>query len=233
MTRWPETPSVSSRSTDRQPSTASYKFCSSSSKVSPWVAQTGMEGTSAQSPPSSASWTITLSFILVSCRAEASFTSWTSIAWSLSQVRPGNHCSTPHRCGKVRAAMEEEDIPLLVGWRHEGCGGESQRRPVDRDPLPAKTGRLPVVPGAAEVGVEAERLHHLQNLVRVLSHDLHEGGLDFPGCERDSGAAERLWLQAIHVHLQERDALDSLGFDVVVEQQVRSLCSLAADEGMT
>src|SRR5215467_3730678 len=36
---------------DRQPSIASYKFFSNSSKVSPWVAQPGMAGTSAQYPP--------------------------------------------------------------------------------------------------------------------------------------------------------------------------------------
>src|ERR1700738_2406681 len=50
-------------STERQPSIASYKFCSSSSKVSPSVAQPGMAGTSAQKPPSSASCTTTLIFI--------------------------------------------------------------------------------------------------------------------------------------------------------------------------
>src|ERR1700704_3128449 len=48
---------------DRQPSIASYRFCSSSSKVSPWVAQPGIAGTSAQKPPSSASWITTLIFI--------------------------------------------------------------------------------------------------------------------------------------------------------------------------
>lgn len=40
---------------DRHPSTASYKLARSSSKVSPWVAQPGIAGTSAQKPPSSAS----------------------------------------------------------------------------------------------------------------------------------------------------------------------------------
>src|SRR5215204_6529061 len=52
----------SGTSTDKQPSTASYKFVKSSSKVSPWVAQPGMAGTSAQKPPSSASCTTTLIF---------------------------------------------------------------------------------------------------------------------------------------------------------------------------
>src|SRR4030088_1490106 len=57
---------------DRQPSIASYRFCSSSSKVSPWVAQPGIAGTSAQKPPSSASCTTIFIFILISspeCRA--------------------------------------------------------------------------------------------------------------------------------------------------------------------
>lgn len=48
--------------TARQPSTASPRFWSSSSKVSPWVAQPRMDGTAIQEPPSFASWIMAFSF---------------------------------------------------------------------------------------------------------------------------------------------------------------------------
>src|ERR1700730_13656452 len=51
-------------STERQPSMASCRLPRSSSMVSPCVAQPGMAGTSAQKPPSSASCTTTLIFML-------------------------------------------------------------------------------------------------------------------------------------------------------------------------
>jgi len=57
---------ISFMSMDKQPSTASYMFFKSSSNVSLWVAQPGIEGTSARYPPSSASWIITLIFMLYS-----------------------------------------------------------------------------------------------------------------------------------------------------------------------
>ena len=47
----------------RQPSIASCKLASNSFMVSPWVTQPGMAGTSAQNPPSSASWIIALMFM--------------------------------------------------------------------------------------------------------------------------------------------------------------------------
>src|SRR5882672_2734005 len=50
-------------SIDRQPSIASYRFFCNSSQVSPWVAQPGIAGTSAQYPPSSALCTTTWKFI--------------------------------------------------------------------------------------------------------------------------------------------------------------------------
>jgi hypothetical protein len=49
-------------SMDRHPSTASCTFLRSSSRVSPSLAHPGIAGTSAQNPPSSASWTTTLIF---------------------------------------------------------------------------------------------------------------------------------------------------------------------------
>src|SRR5690348_8993662 len=55
----------SATSTDRQPSIASCKLCMSSSMVSPCVAQPGMAGTSAQKPPSSASCTTALIFMVL------------------------------------------------------------------------------------------------------------------------------------------------------------------------
>ena len=54
----------------KQPSMASCRLRISSSMVSPWVAQPGMAGTSAQKPPSSASCTTTLIFILTLPLAE-------------------------------------------------------------------------------------------------------------------------------------------------------------------
>src|SRR5271170_2683643 len=56
----------SSTSTDRQPSIASCTLRSSSSMVSPCVAHPGIAGTSAQKPPSSASWTTTFIFMPLS-----------------------------------------------------------------------------------------------------------------------------------------------------------------------
>src|SRR5271165_3968718 len=56
--------SVWATSTDKHPSMASCKLASNSSHVSPCVAQPGRAGTSAQYPPSSASCTTTLTFIL-------------------------------------------------------------------------------------------------------------------------------------------------------------------------
>src|SRR6267142_772204 len=53
-------------SMERHTSIASRRFCMSSSMLSPWVAQPGMAGTSAQKPPSSASCTTILIFILIS-----------------------------------------------------------------------------------------------------------------------------------------------------------------------
>ena len=50
-------------SIERQPSMASRRLRSNSSMVSPWDAQPGMAGTSAQKPPSSAACTTTLTFI--------------------------------------------------------------------------------------------------------------------------------------------------------------------------
>src|ERR1043166_9682193 len=57
-------------SIDKQPSIASWRFCISSSMLSPWLAQPGMAGTSAQKPPSSASCTTILIFIFRSPAAE-------------------------------------------------------------------------------------------------------------------------------------------------------------------
>src|SRR5450432_2434770 len=53
-----------STSIERHPSIASCRFCMSSSMLSPCVAQPGMAGTSAQKPPSSASCTTILIFIV-------------------------------------------------------------------------------------------------------------------------------------------------------------------------
>src|SRR3954447_21525721 len=50
-------------SMDKHPSIASWRFCISSSMLSPCVAQPGIAGTSAQKPPSSASCTTILIFI--------------------------------------------------------------------------------------------------------------------------------------------------------------------------
>src|SRR6202035_1289965 len=55
----------SATSIDRQPSIASCTLRINSSMVSPWVAQPGMAGTSAQKPPSSASCTTTLIFMSI------------------------------------------------------------------------------------------------------------------------------------------------------------------------
>ncbi len=57
---------ISQISTDRQPSTVSYKLLNNSSNVSPCIAQPGMAGTTAQYPPSSASWTTTFNFMVLS-----------------------------------------------------------------------------------------------------------------------------------------------------------------------
>ena len=56
-------PQDSGTVTERQPSMASRILAIKVSMVSPCVAQPGMAGTSAQYPPSSALWTITLIFI--------------------------------------------------------------------------------------------------------------------------------------------------------------------------
>ena len=53
----------SETATERQPSMASRTLESKSSMLSPCVAQPGMAGTSAQYPPSSARWTMTLTFM--------------------------------------------------------------------------------------------------------------------------------------------------------------------------
>src|SRR4051794_8869808 len=58
MTRSCSPSSASGVSTESQPSIASRKLAVISSRVSPWVKHPGKAGTSAQNPPSSATWTI-------------------------------------------------------------------------------------------------------------------------------------------------------------------------------
>lgn len=85
--RSPFAASIGGTFTDKQPSTASYKFVNSSSKLSPWVAQPGIAGTSAQKPPSSASWTTTLSFTAQDRCGRV----YPSDQKALGRVKPGRH----------------------------------------------------------------------------------------------------------------------------------------------
>ena len=80
-------------------STASYRFLSNSSNVSPWVAQPGIDGTSAQKPPSSASWTTTLIFIVHILTRNPGFDSKISCA----RRYPRSDSSRSKKSGKVFA----------------------------------------------------------------------------------------------------------------------------------
>lgn len=88
-------------STERHPSTASRRFASSSSIVSPCVAQPGIAGTSAQYPPSSASWMTALSFIVQLCtEAEQARRRNGSTHIAAPQWDPGSPPSTLDKCRK-------------------------------------------------------------------------------------------------------------------------------------
>src|SRR5271165_986892 len=97
--------SACATSTDRHPSMASCTLASNSSHVSPCVAQPGMAGTSAQYPPSSASCTTTLTFIL-------------DLPTRSKLKSPLGICSNPHRHHDV--TVLEAVVAGIVGTHLAG-----------------------------------------------------------------------------------------------------------------